>query len=113
MAKMTKLVMMTCTAFLERQNPVSTMAKPACMKNTSAPPKIRKKMFSEIFTCPRSAAISLGGGAAGDLGGHVAGAAGRRARGVAGEGETREEERDDDGHRERGERRLQQRGAGP
>ena len=50
MAKMTKLVMITCTAFLEREKPVSTMAKPACMKNTSATPKIRKNMFSETFT---------------------------------------------------------------
>ena len=50
---------------------------------------------------------------AGGGGSHVAGAAGRAAGGVAGQGETREEERDDDGHRESGERRLQQRGAGP
>ena len=76
MAKITKLVMITCTAFLERQNPVSTMAKPACMKKTSAPPKITKKRLSEVLTWPSSAAISLGGGLAGDLGGHV----GRRCR---------------------------------
>ena len=58
MAKITKLVMITCTAFLERQNPVSTMAKPACMKKTSAPPKITKKRLSEVLTWPSSAAIS-------------------------------------------------------
>ena len=57
-AKITKLVMITCTAFLERQNPVSTMAKPACMKKTSAPPKITKKRLSEVLTCPSSAATS-------------------------------------------------------
>ncbi len=56
MAKITKLVMITCTAFLEREKPVSTMAKPTCMKKTSAPPKIRKKMLSEILTWPSSAA---------------------------------------------------------
>ena len=58
MAKITKLVMITCTAFLERQKPVSTSAKPACMKNTSAPPKITKKRLSEALTCPSSAASS-------------------------------------------------------
>ena len=58
MAYTTKLVIITCTAFLARQNPVSTMAKPACMKKTRAPPKITKKRLSEVLTWPSSAAIS-------------------------------------------------------
>src|SRR5450759_3890806 len=58
MAKITKLVMITCTAFLERQKPVSTMAKPACMKNTREPPKIRKKRLRAVLTWPSSATVS-------------------------------------------------------
>ena len=55
---MAKFVLTTWAAFLARQKPVSTRAKPACMKITSAAPKITKRRFSDVFTCPRSAAIS-------------------------------------------------------
>ena len=36
MEKSIRFFIMILTAFLARVNPVSTMAKPACMKNTSA-----------------------------------------------------------------------------
>src|SRR5674476_1046079 len=58
MAKITKLVMITCTAFLERQKPVSTMAKPSCMKNTREPPNMRKKRLRAVLTWPSSATVS-------------------------------------------------------
>ena len=39
-AKMTRFIIIVCAAFLARVNPVSTSAKPACMKRTKTPPVI-------------------------------------------------------------------------
>ena len=58
-AKMTKLVMMTWLAFFARQKPVSTSAKPACMKKMSATPKITHVRLAAILRWPRSAAVSV------------------------------------------------------
>jgi hypothetical protein len=46
--KMARLVITTCAACLARQKPVSTSAKPACMKMTSAAPSTIHNRFSEI-----------------------------------------------------------------
>ena len=53
-----KFVIATCAAFFERQKPVSTSMKPACMKKISATPMITKNMFVPMLRCPSAAPIS-------------------------------------------------------
>ena len=54
---MAKLVDTTWAACLARQNPVSTRAKPACMKMTSTAPMT---IHSRLVCCPRAVTASAG-----------------------------------------------------
>ena len=48
--KMAKLVLTTCAACLARQNPVSTRAKPACMKMTRTAPMTTQSRLRPVLT---------------------------------------------------------------
>ena len=47
-----KFMLMVCAAFLARQNPVSTIAKPACMNITRKPASSVQTMLIEILLWP-------------------------------------------------------------
>ena len=47
-----KFIAIVCVAFLARQNPVSTIANPACMNITRNPASRVQTMFNEILVCP-------------------------------------------------------------
>ena len=51
--KMAKFVLTTCAACFARQNPVSTSAKPACMKITRTAPMMIHRLLSPsvVFRC--------------------------------------------------------------
>src|SRR5262245_25208547 len=56
---MAKLVLTTWAACLARQKPVSTRAKPACMKITRTAPMVTHRMLVAI---PRPSAVDVSGG---------------------------------------------------
>lgn len=60
MAKTTKFLVKTFTAFFCRQNPVSNMQNPAFIKNTNIPARITHRVSIPIFRSPASCTGSGG-----------------------------------------------------
>ena len=58
--KIVKFVMTTWAACFARQKPVSTSAKPACMKTTRAAPITIQRRFSEISPWVRDPSVVAG-----------------------------------------------------
>ena len=61
-----KFVLTTCAACFARQNPVSTSAKPACMKMTSTAPMMIQRLFRarSVWLMPLMGLMSIDGSTA-------------------------------------------------
>ncbi len=62
-----KFIDIVCAAFFARQNPVSTIAKPACMNMTRKPVISVQTMLMAILLCPTASNASIKAGLPGSL----------------------------------------------
>src|SRR6266542_1396561 len=62
-----KFIVIVCAAFFARQNPVSTIAKPACINMTRKPVISVQTMLMAILLCPTASNASIKAGLPGSL----------------------------------------------